>query len=341
MAHILSYGSLNLDLVYQVPHFVQAGETLSSTSRTVHCGGKGLNQSIAAARAGGTVSHAGKIGGDGTVLTDILRESGVDTDFVTVGDGPSGHAVIQVDPSGQNCILLFGGCNQEITHEEIDRALAHFQTGDYLILQNEINGLDYLMTQAARQGLRIVFNPSPTDESIFRLPLGEAWLLIFNEIEGAALSGCDDEEDILNTLRQRWPRCRLLLTLGSHGCVYDDGQRRLRQGIYQAETVDTTAPEIPSPVTSWPVWRRGVRRRSVWIWHPVRRPSPCHDPAPLRLSPPWTRCSAAPSGEGSRSHTVNGPGEISGAVRFAEGEYRAFAADSLLFPTIQGEEVSP
>ena len=224
MAHILSYGSLNLDLVYQVPHFVQAGETLSSTSRTVHCGGKGLNQSIAAARAGGAVSHAGKIGGDGTVLTDILRKSGVDTDFVTVGDGPSGHAVIQVDPSGQNCILLFGGCNQEITHEEIDRALAHFQTGDYLILQNEINGLEYLMTQAARRGLRIVFNPSPIDVSISRLPLGEAWLLIFNEIEGGALAGCDDEEDILNTLRRRWPRCRLLLTLGSHGCVYDDGQ---------------------------------------------------------------------------------------------------------------------
>lgn len=86
-----------------------------------------------------------------------------------------------------------------------------------------------------------MFNPSPIDESIFRLPLGEAWLLIFNEIEGAALAGCDDEEDILNTLRRRWPRCRLLLTLGSHGCVYDDGQRRLRQGIYQAETVDTTA----------------------------------------------------------------------------------------------------
>ena len=225
MAHILSYGSLNLDLVYQVPHFVQAGGTLSSTSRTVHCGGKGLNQSIAAARAGGTVSHAGKIGGDGTVLTDILRESGVDTAFLTVGDGPSGHAVIQVDPSGQNCILLFGGCNQEITPEEIDRVLARFQTGDYLILQNEINGLDYLITQAARRGLRIVFNPSPIDESIFRLPLGEAWLLIFNEIEGAALAGCDDEEDILNTLRRRWPRCRLLLTLGSH----------------QAETVDTTA----------------------------------------------------------------------------------------------------
>lgn len=115
MAHILSYGSLNLDLVYQVPHFVQVGETLSSTSRTVHCGGKGLNQSIAAARAGGTVSHAGKIGGDGTVLTDILRESGVDTDFVTVGDGPSGHAVIQVDP----------------LRAELHPALRRLQSGDH------------------------------------------------------------------------------------------------------------------------------------------------------------------------------------------------------------------
>ena len=119
---VVNFGSLNIDYVYRVDHFVQPGETMSAQSLQIQCGGKGLNQSIAAARAGGTVSHAGKIGGDGTVLTDILRESGVDTDFVTVGDGPSGHAVIQVDPSGQNCNLLFGGCNQEITHEEIDRA---------------------------------------------------------------------------------------------------------------------------------------------------------------------------------------------------------------------------
>lgn len=341
MAHILSYGSLNLDLVYQVPHFVQAGETLSSTSRTVHCGGKGLNQSIAAARAGGTVSHAGKIGGDGTVLTDILRESGVDTDFVTVGDGPSGHAVIQVDPSGQNCILLFGGCNQEITHEEIDRVLAHFQAGDYLILQNEINGLDHLMTQAARRGLRIVFNPSPIDVSISRLPLGEAWLLIFNEIEGAALAGCDDEEGILNTLRQRWPRCRLLLTLGSHGCVYDNGQRRLRQGIYQAETVDTTA--AGDTFTGYFVACMAAGRPEEECLDLASRAAAIavSRPGAAPSIPPWTRCSAAPSGEGSKSHTVNGPGEISGAVRFAEGEYRAFAADSLLFPTIQREEVFP
>ena len=92
--------SLNLDLVYQVPHFVQAGETLSSHQPHRPLRWQGLNQSIAAARAGER-SATRKIGGDGTVLTDILRKSRVDTDFVTVGDGPSGHAVIQVDPSGR------------------------------------------------------------------------------------------------------------------------------------------------------------------------------------------------------------------------------------------------
>ena len=113
--------------------------------------------------------------------------------------------------------------------------------GDYLILQNEINGLPYIMEQAARRGMRIVFNPSPIDEHIGDLPLDQAWLLIFNEIEGAALAGCSDETEILDTLRRRWPRCRLLLTLGSRGCVYDDGLRRLRQGIYRTKAVDTTA----------------------------------------------------------------------------------------------------
>ena len=241
MGKTLTFGSLNVDYVYHVPHFVAPGETLAASKREVNCGGKGLNQSIAAARAGAEVFHAGKIGADGQILTDMLSQSGVDISYIQHSSGPSGHAIIQVDPSGQNCILLFGGSNQEITTQEVDQVLANFGPGDRIILQNEINGLDYLMTQAARRGLRIVFNPSPIDESIFRLPLEETWLLIFNEIEGAALAGCDDEEGILNTLRQRWPRCRLLLTLGSHGCVYDNGQRRLRQGIYQAETVDTTA----------------------------------------------------------------------------------------------------
>ncbi len=241
MARILSYGSLNVDYVYHVPHFVAPGETLFSTVRDLNCGGKGLNQSVAAARAGGTVFHGGKIGRDGQPLADMLRDSGVDLSLLSVGDGPSGHAMIQVEPGGQNCILLYGGSNREITRQEMDRALERFGPGDYLMLQNEINGLDYLMEGAARRGMFLVFNPSPIDETILRLPLHLASLLIFNEIEGAALSGCGEEEACLDTLRRRWPDCRLLLTLGGRGCVYDDGARRLRHGAYRVAAVDTTA----------------------------------------------------------------------------------------------------
>ncbi|MEA4932582.1 MAG: ribokinase [Lawsonibacter sp.] len=241
MARILSYGSLNLDYVYHVPHFVAPGETLFSTARDLNCGGKGLNQSVAAARAGGTVFHAGKMGRDGQLLADMLSSSGVDLSLLSVGDGPSGHAIIQVEPGGQNCILLYGGSNREITRQEIDQALERFGPGDYLMLQNEINGLDYLMERAAQKGISIVFNPSPIDETIVHLPLQRVSLLVFNEIEGAALSGCTEGEAMLDTLRRRWPECRLLLTLGSRGCIYDDGIRRLCHSAYQVTAVDTTA----------------------------------------------------------------------------------------------------
>ena len=79
------------------------------------------------------------------------------------------------------------------------------------------------------------------DEKLMQLPLELVDLFVFNEIEGAALSGTQNEEEMLDLLRKKWPHSRLLLTLGSRGCIYDDGQRRLRQGIYQAHAVDTTA----------------------------------------------------------------------------------------------------
>lgn len=241
MSRILSYGSLNLDYVYHVPHFVAPGETLSPTSRDLNCGGKGLNQSIAAARAGGTVFHAGKIGSDGQLLAQTLQASGVDISLLSSSQGSTGHAIIQVEPNGQNCILLFGGSNQEITHEEIDFALAGFGTGDYLILQNEINALDYLITQASKKNISIVFNPSPMDETILTLPLHLVSLLVLNEIEGTALSGCEEGDQTVDVLRERWPNCKILLTLGSQGCIYDDGISRLRHGIYRTQAVDTTA----------------------------------------------------------------------------------------------------
>ena len=170
--NILCFGSLNLDKVYRVHHFVQPGETVSGLSLEEHCGGKGLNQSVAMAKAGGRVWHAGCVGrSDGQPLLQTLENSGVDISLVRRLDHPTGHAIIQVEESGQNCILLYGGANQQITTEQIDETLAQFQAGDLLVLQNEINNLPYLMEAASRKGLTIVLNPSPMDASILALPL--------------------------------------------------------------------------------------------------------------------------------------------------------------------------
>ena len=114
MKRILNFGSLNLDYVYAVEHFVAPGETISSSRRDLNCGGKGLNQSIALAKAGAKVCHAGKIGSDGGRLKTLLESYGVDTAYLKESEGPNGHAIIQVDKAGQNCILLFPGSNRQI-----------------------------------------------------------------------------------------------------------------------------------------------------------------------------------------------------------------------------------
>ena len=135
---VLCFGSLNIDYVYHVPHFAGGGETLAAASLSRFSGGKGLNQSIALARAGLEVRHAGAVGRDGLFLLEELREAGVRTESVEVlEDARTGHAIIQRTPSGENCILLYGGANRRITREQIDRVLSDFGPGDALALQNE------------------------------------------------------------------------------------------------------------------------------------------------------------------------------------------------------------
>ena len=146
--NILNFGSLNIDLVYQVEHIARPGETIASSSHQVFAGGKGANQSAALARAGAHVFHAGQVGPDGQWLVDKLAGLGVDVQHIRVGDVPTGHAIIQVDRHGQNSIVLFAGANAQIDREAIDAALSHFDRGDILLLQNEINDISYIIASA-------------------------------------------------------------------------------------------------------------------------------------------------------------------------------------------------
>lgn len=239
---ILNFGSLNVDYVYKVEHFVLPGETISSDSLTVATGGKGLNQSIALAKAGAEAFHAGAIGkADKALLKGMLDENGVNTDFVQMLPGPSGHAIIQVDRNGQNCIVLFGGANQEITAEFVDRVLENFDAGDIVLLQNEISSIGYIMEAAHRKGMKIYFNPSPANAKLLEYPIHYVDTLILNEVEGEQLAGEKDSDNILDSLLKKYPEIKVVLTLGERGAVYADQHRREYQGIYKNSVVDTTA----------------------------------------------------------------------------------------------------
>jgi len=238
---ILNFGSLNLDLVYQIPHFVRAGETLSTTGFSRNVGGKGLNQSVALAKAGAEVYHAGLIGADGGLLKDFLAENGVDTRFVRTIDCPSGHAVIQVVPEGNNCIFLYGGANQMVSEAFIAEALEPFTEGDFLVLQNEINMIDKIILAAAEKGMQVVLNPSPIADNLKELPLEKISWFILNEIEGGELSGETEADKILDKLTALYPHARIVLTLGGDGSVYADSERRVKQAAFRVHAVDTTA----------------------------------------------------------------------------------------------------
>ena len=187
---VLCFGSLNIDYTYKVEHFVKKGETLSSDGLGVYGGGKGLNQSVALAKAGTEVYHAGAIGQDGMFLLDMLKDAGVHTEYVKVLDEVrTGNAIIQNDKSGDNCILLYGGANQAITREQVDEVMAHFEKGDYIVLQNEINELAYIMEKAHEKGLVIVLNPSPMNEKISTLPLDTVNYFLLNESEESQILG--------------------------------------------------------------------------------------------------------------------------------------------------------
>lgn len=238
---VLNFGSLNLDYVYQVESILIPGETQASKNRQTFCGGKGLNQSIALAKAGIPVYHAGLIGEGGEPLLEVCKENGVNTEFIRQISGPCGHTVIQVDQNGQNCILLFGGSNRSMTREFVDSVLDSFEEGDIILLQNEINELDYIIDRAYEKHMMIILNPSPFDSALEKCDLSKISLFLMNEIEGFQITGEKEPDRILAKVKELYPNAKVVLTLGGDGSVYQDETGIYRQGIFKVKAVDTTA----------------------------------------------------------------------------------------------------
>lgn len=238
---ILNFGSLNIDKVYKVPHFVRPGETISSSGYQCFPGGKGLNQSVAAAKAGHRVYHAGTIGADGGLLEEVLLADGVDTRYLRKTEGITGHALIQVSAAGENCIILFPGSNYENDRAYIDEVFTEFGQGDILMLQNEVSNPDYLLQKGKEKGMRIMLNPSPVDDFLRRADLsGVTWLML-NETEGKEMTGEEEAGRILDCLLGRYPDLQVILTLGGDGAVYRSKDGEISQPCYPTQVVDTTA----------------------------------------------------------------------------------------------------
>ena len=238
---ILNIGSMNLDMVYRLDHIVQPGETEASSEMNVFLGGKGINQSVAAAQAGATVFHGGMIGEDGQPFLDACARYGVDSRYIRQVAGKSGHAIIQIDKNAQNSILLFGGANQMLTTDYVDQVLEGFEAGDILLLQNEVNQLPYMVEKAYAKGMRIALNPSPFNEKLDAVDMSKISLFLLNEVEGFQITGLTEPEDIIVKLLDMYPDAGIVLTLGEDGAIYADRQQRYRQPSFQVQAVDTTA----------------------------------------------------------------------------------------------------
>ncbi len=241
MPRILNFGSLNIDHVYRVPHFVQPGETLASLDYRRFAGGKGFNQAIALARAGAPVAMAGAVGSDGAWLRDALAAEGVNTVHLRTLDLPTGHAIIQVTPQGQNCIVLHGGANRGLSAVHMADALADFGPGDLLLLQNETNALPELLRAAKARGLTICLNPAPMEPAVCDYPLEAVDLFVLNEVEAAQLVGPHAAEALLAAVCRRFPRAEVVLTLGAAGALACAAGVTVRAAAPRVQAVDTTA----------------------------------------------------------------------------------------------------
>jgi ribokinase len=241
MGRIFNLGSLNVDHVYRVHHIASSGETVSALDHQTHPGGKGLNQSLASALAGADVLHAGCVGADGGFLVEWLGEAGVDTSLIARTGTPSGQAMIQVDDLGRNALVISGGANLEISKSLVRETLDRMTTDDWLLLQNEVNDLGFVLAEAAKRSLSVAFNVAPADHRVNDYEISRVSLLIVNAHEAAALTGGAAPEGAIDELARKLPDATIILTLGREGLLTSRAGRLSRLPAHRVEAVDETA----------------------------------------------------------------------------------------------------
>jgi ribokinase len=249
MADIVVVGSLNMDLVIKTERMPQPGETIRGSDFQTIPGGKGANQAVAAARLGSQVAMAGRVGNDGfgPALIANLSEQGVDTSNVLVdADAPTGIALIVVDQSGENSIVVASGANLSVSPQDVDALAGLLPRAKLLLLQFEVplESVERAATMAARHGVKVILNPAPAQAAPPRL-LSQVDYLVPNETEACLLTGVEvkdlasAEEAARKLLGQGIPV--VIVTLGEKGALVVTSEQAFHVPARQVEAVDTTA----------------------------------------------------------------------------------------------------
>ncbi|MFJ1736341.1 ribokinase [Streptomyces sp. NPDC088254] len=242
---LLVVGSANADLVIGVERRPGAGETVLGSDLSVHPGGKGANQAVAAARLGARTALLARVGDDahGRLLLDAQRAAGVDTVGLLVGGAPTGVALITVDPSGDNSIVVSPGANGRLTPQDVRAAAGLFHASRVVSAQLEIP-LETVaeVVRCLAPGSRFVLNPSPPRPLPAEV-LAACDPLIVNEHEARVILGDaavgDEPEDWARILLAKGPRS-VVVTLGADGALAASAEGVVRVASVPVDAVDTT-----------------------------------------------------------------------------------------------------
>jgi ribokinase len=249
--HVVVVGSINMDLVVRVPRLPRPGETLPAQDLQNVAGGKGANQAVAAARLGARVTMVGRVGDDsfGPQLRAGLEEAGVSTQHVRLTENcSSGVAVIAVEASGENAILLASGANGQLTGDDVRASAEVFRVADILLVQLEvpIETVEAAVGLARHHGVRVVFDPAPVPTGPLPKSLYEVDVLSPNQTEaegltGVAVTDLAQAERAARLLRERGAR-NVVLKLGEQGALLCDQDGYVEAApAARVKVVDTTA----------------------------------------------------------------------------------------------------
>ncbi len=233
---VYNLGSINADYFYRVDHLPQKGETLTASEHWTGLGGKGANQSVAVAKAGGKVMHIGAVGADGAWAVERMQGYGVDVSNIASVETATAHAIINVDKHGENAIVIYSGANTEQSLARINAALENAGEHDTLVLQNETSMQLEAAVAAKAKGMRVVYSAAPFDAKACETILPHIDILVMNEIESAQLAQATGKT--VAEIEVAF----LLITKGSEGSLWRDQESGVEIVVpaFKVDPVDTT-----------------------------------------------------------------------------------------------------